>query len=75
MDAAIVRARERKDLQKLLEFSEKQLFLKKKIYAKGSPELTGAVNLLVESCNYVATTQLQLGNAQVGNCGSKRKGG
>lgn len=64
-DKAIEKAQERKDLQKLLEFNEKSLFLRKKIYAANSPEVHDAICSLVEACNYVATAMLQLNNTQV----------
>ncbi|CAD7956099.1 unnamed protein product [Amoebophrya sp. A120] len=64
-DKAIEKAQERKDLQKLLEFNEKSLFLRKKIFAPNSPEVHDAICSLVEACNYVATAMLQLNNTQV----------
>ncbi|CAD7941279.1 unnamed protein product [Amoebophrya sp. A25] len=64
-DKAIEKAQERKDLQKLLEFHEKSLFLRKKIYAPNSSEVHDAITSLVEACNYVATSMLQLNNTQV----------
>eukprot|EP00452_MALV-II_sp_L67-6_P000120 gene120-195_t len=65
VDKAILRAKERKDLQKLLEFHEKSLFLRKKLYPSNAPEVHDAINQLVEACNFVATTMLQMNNVEV----------
>ena len=58
LDELIPRAKEERDLQKLLEFHEKDLFLKKKL---GRRDLVQESMLnLVEACNFVATSMLQV---------------